>query len=54
MGFNSKFAFGIAWKFRLTCVGLAFNFGKLMFDGFSVSVDGLHGVGGNLRPWPRR
>lgn len=40
--------------YKLTCVGLAFNFGKLIFDGFNCNVDGLHGVGGSLLPCPRR
>lgn len=34
----------------LTCVGLAFNFGKLMFVGLICKDDGFDGVGGNLRP----
>lgn len=35
---------------ELTCVGLAFSFGKFIFDGFNCNVDGLHGVGGSRRP----
>lgn len=38
----------------LTCVGLAFNFGKLILVGFNCNVDGLHGVGGNRLPCPLR
>lgn len=37
----------------LTCVGLAFSLGKLILAGFNCKVDGLHGVGGSLLPWPR-
>lgn len=54
---NVRLASGRAlpWpKPRLTWVGLAFSLGKLMFVCFSCSVDGLHGVGGNRRPWPWR
>lgn len=36
----------------LTCVGLLFNFGKLMLAGLICNVDGLQGVGGSLRPCP--
>ena len=38
----------------LTCVGEAFNLGKLIAAGRSCKVDGLHGVGGSLRPCPLR